>query len=276
MSVAGWGYPWGGAGSGGMPAASCSVLIPKFVYYSQTVTITTNSNDQIQFTEGGGNLTATIAAGTYAWGALAQYVKIALEAAGAGDYTVSYSATTRKFTLTKSAGAFTLDHGGATYDALPTLGFTGDKSGSLSYTSDSSVPSTTTITCTQRARYLNVADEVERDDYEGASGRRESALVSAAERIAFTLEFESTATHQALRDMWRQAGRWGGAIDYYPDSTTSDYITVYWDQKQFPLTEMTRSRNLYRHYEGELVFRVKVPAGGTLTARSFDDRRPSS
>lgn len=270
---AGWGGVWG-LGSAG--SAYASVLIPKFVYYSETVTITLSSNDQIVFTEGGGALTATIAAGTYPWGVLGQQIKIALEAAGAGTYTVTYSHTTHKFTLTKSSGTFTMTYSGTGRDAMPTIGFTSSQSAALTYTSGTAVPGTTTVTCTTRARYLDVPDEVDREDFEAQDGQRQSALVTASERIAFTLEFETTAVHQTLKDMWRQAGRYGIPIDWYPDSTTSDYITVYWDQKRFPMGEMVRSRGVYRYYEGEFVWRVRVPASGTLTARSFDDRRPSS
>jgi len=256
---------------------SASVLIPKFVYRPSVVTITTSSNDQFVFTIGGGNLTATLTAGTYPWGVLTKYIKAALEAADAtGTYTVTYSQSTMKYTLVRSSGTFTLDVGASARDALPTLGFTSDKTGALTYTSDSAVPAETTITCTRRLRYIDLADECERDDYEAASGRRESSLVSRAERITFTLEAESTTVHGYLKEMWRNSGRHGGSIDFYPDSTTSPYITVYWDQKRFPMTEMVRSRNLYRHYEGEFAFRVKIPLAGTLTPTDFDDRRPSS
>jgi len=272
--VAGWGGLWG-AGSGG-GSSYVSVKIPKFVYRPARVTIVSGALDQITFGEGGGALTATVAPGEYTWGALAQMIQVALEAAGAGDYTVTYSLTTRMYTLVKSAGTFTLDYSAGTRDLLPTIGITADKSGALTYTSDSAVPSETTITCTQLSRHHDAPDECDRADFEAGSGRTEHSLIVARERLTFTVEFESTAVHRTLKDMWRLAGRYGAPIDYYPDSTLSDYITVIWDQPRYPLAEMTRDRGLYRRYAGELAFRVRVPAGGTITARAFDDRRPSS
>jgi hypothetical protein len=78
-------------------------------------TVTTGANDKINFTEDGGSeLTATLAAGTYVMGTssatastLCKEVKDKLEAAAgsAGTYTVSYSYTTKKMTIAVSGGA---------------------------------------------------------------------------------------------------------------------------------------------------------------------------
>jgi len=71
------------------------------------------TNNKIDFTEdGGAELTATLSSSTYILGAssatsgtLCAEIKTALEAAGAGTYTVSYSRTTKKMTIEVSTGA---------------------------------------------------------------------------------------------------------------------------------------------------------------------------
>jgi len=67
------------------------------------------TNNKINFKEdGGAELTATLAAAEYATAALlAAQIKTQLEAAGAGTYTVAYSATTNKFSITATAGVTT-------------------------------------------------------------------------------------------------------------------------------------------------------------------------
>ena len=99
-----------------------------------------SGNQYICFDEGGVELVATIAAGTYTGTTLAAAVDTALDAAGA-DYTVSYSTSTRKFTLAKDTGNYTLrwltgTRRGA--DAADLLGFddAANDTGAGTYTSD--------------------------------------------------------------------------------------------------------------------------------------------
>jgi hypothetical protein len=71
------------------------------------------TNNKIDFTEdGGAELTATLSSSTYILGAssatagtLCAEIKTALEAAGAGTYTVAYSRTTKKITISVATGA---------------------------------------------------------------------------------------------------------------------------------------------------------------------------
>jgi len=73
------------------------------------------TNNKIDFTEDGGSeLTASLANSTYILGAssatagtLCAEIKTALEAAGAGTYTVTYSRTTKKITIAISGGVIT-------------------------------------------------------------------------------------------------------------------------------------------------------------------------
>jgi hypothetical protein len=66
-----------------------------------------SSNQYIDFKEDAGSeLNATVANGTYFASTLVTAIKTALEAAGTGTYTVTYSSTTKKFTIAVS-GAIT-------------------------------------------------------------------------------------------------------------------------------------------------------------------------
>lgn len=117
--------------------------------------ITLNTNDRINFNEGGIELTAQVAAGSYASGAtsavagsLCEAIKTALEAVGAGTYTVSRDITTKKFTIVQTAGPGTFqllwNTGSNKAQSIATdIGFadTADDTGSLTYTGDSAVES---------------------------------------------------------------------------------------------------------------------------------------
>lgn len=113
------------------------------------VTITTGSNDALDFDIGGAELNATIAAGTYVRGlsqadsgSLCKAIYDAIVAVeAAGTYTVTYSTNTRKFTITRSAGILNLLWNTGTNTATnigKTIGFSdnADDTGSLSYTGD--------------------------------------------------------------------------------------------------------------------------------------------
>ena len=115
-------------------------------------TITNGSNDSIDFTEdGGGEVTADLTAGTYKAGAssadagtLCALIKTQMEAVnGAATYTVTFSTTTKKFTITKNSGVFVLKWATGTNTATSaktTLGFTNaDTSSAIAATSDSTV-----------------------------------------------------------------------------------------------------------------------------------------
>jgi len=257
-----------------MAVGSASVLIPLWKFYNRLITID-GDNDTITFGEGGGALTATVASGTWTYGELAWKVKVALEAAGAGNYTVSYSQSARTFTLTKSAGTFTLDVGATADDLLPSLGFASDQTGALTYTG-TAVPAQTTVTCTRRVRGVQIEPMSNLDVTRADNGRRESAQYGTVGRISFRLEHESVAVNVALLAMWQGAARFGDVISFYPDSTDStNYIDVFWDAPKWPGREMT-GRGLYRVHEYDFVLEVAIPAAGTYVIDDFADRRPSS
>ena len=112
--------------------------------------VTLATNDKIDFTEdGGAPVAATLTPGTYKMGTsssqagtLCALIKSAMEAVnGASTYTVTYSYTTKKLTITKSAGVFVINWatGANTATAAKTLlGFSNaDTASAIAATSDS-------------------------------------------------------------------------------------------------------------------------------------------
>ena len=78
-----------------------SVEIPNSIYPF------TSSNNVITFNEGGGDLTATITAGSYSASQLATEIKTRMDAAGSDTYTITVNDNTKKMTIA-STGTFTL------------------------------------------------------------------------------------------------------------------------------------------------------------------------
>lgn len=100
--------------------------------------VISSSNKKINFSEGGGELTATLTEGDYTATELAAEIKTALEAAGAATYTVTYSTTTGLWTIASDGATFSLlwSTGTDTATALhSTIGFAvSDYTGALTYT----------------------------------------------------------------------------------------------------------------------------------------------
>ena len=100
-------------------------------------------NNKIDFDEGGAELTATLTAGTYTGATLADEVRTQMEAAG-GEYVVTYSESTGKFTIVRAAGNFTIrwnTGSNKAVDASDLLGFSdaANDTGADTYTSDTAV-----------------------------------------------------------------------------------------------------------------------------------------
>jgi hypothetical protein len=97
----------------------------------------TSTNNAIVFDVGGGNVTATVAQKVYKTPHdLAAAMQAAMSTAAAGTYTVVYSDTTGKYTFTKSAGTLTINFQSGANSIGALIGFTANKTGALSYTSD--------------------------------------------------------------------------------------------------------------------------------------------
>jgi hypothetical protein len=267
-----------------MADSNASVLIPRFKYYTQTVTITDGSNDELGFyeTTAGSVLTATIEAGTWSYGQLAYKVKVALEAAGDSVYTVRYDYSARKFTLTSDGAGggndFEIDYASAGLDdGWPTLGFTADTSGALTYTSDTAAPSQTTFDFSRNLRFVSMSRIANRADTELGNGRVVGTGFGAHNEYRFRAEYETVAVAQGFYDMVSELAEWGGSAEFYPDSATAKYMDVTFPNNTWSIREMT-AEGLYRLYAIELTVRENAASDqtGTLSLRSLIDRRPSS
>lgn len=97
-----------------------------------------SGDNTIVFNEGGGDFTATVAAGEYTAATLCTAIDTALSAAGAGSYTVTYTAAF-KFQIVKSTGTFNIKWTHAnSADMAGILGFStaSDDTGALTYLAD--------------------------------------------------------------------------------------------------------------------------------------------
>lgn len=106
-------------------------------YYGHIIT---TDNNAIDFSEGGGELQATLANGSYTLTEFADEIVRAMDAAGALTYSTSIDRTTRKITISSTATfellVSTGTRAGAT--AYTLAGFTGaDRTGASSYEGDS-------------------------------------------------------------------------------------------------------------------------------------------
>ena len=98
------------------------------------------TNNRLQFDEGGGELTATLTAGTYPFNQVDTLIKTAMEAVGAFNYTVSIDRLNRFITIASPGNTFSLLNGTGSQvglSCLPLFGFNSvDKVGNDTYTSD--------------------------------------------------------------------------------------------------------------------------------------------
>lgn len=123
------------------PAANLAKYFRSRVWRSTGNFVIDSTNSKIDFKEssGGAELTATLTAGSYTPGTLAAEIKRSMEAAGTAIYTVSYSTTTGKWTISTAGAYLSLLRSSGTHtgtSAWSAIGFTtlADSSGALTYT----------------------------------------------------------------------------------------------------------------------------------------------
>lgn len=128
---------------------SADILASAAATSPTAVTYAAGANDAICMTEDGGSeFSVFLTAGTYAMGetsatagTLCKLVKDTIEAGnGASTYTVTYSRSTKKMTITKNTGVFVLkwtDGVNARIAAMSLLGFTADSASAIAAISDS-------------------------------------------------------------------------------------------------------------------------------------------
>lgn len=106
--------------------------------------VVTETNNFLDFNEGGGGLVAQVAVGIYAPAQLATAIAVALNSVGALNKSAAYDQTTKMFSLSRAAGTFNLlTQTGAnrTASIWSTIGFeTGaDRTGAASYLADEAI-----------------------------------------------------------------------------------------------------------------------------------------
>lgn len=113
----------------------------KVLRFYGTFVITAGVNDKLNFNIGAGEVTATLTAGTYTPTTLAAEIVTRMNAAAAGTYTCTFSRSTGKWTITKSAGTLSLLAATGTNVATgvwSSIGFSAtDRTGALTYTGSS-------------------------------------------------------------------------------------------------------------------------------------------
>jgi len=108
-------------------------------FYYDTIEVATGAN-KIVADIGAGDVSITVPTGFYkSPHELAAAILTALQGSLAGTYTVAYSDSTGKFTITKSAGTLGIKWLTGTQSIGATLGFTADDTGALTYTADSAI-----------------------------------------------------------------------------------------------------------------------------------------
>jgi hypothetical protein len=132
-------------------------------YYGHDVDST---NNLIDFNEGSGELTATIAIGNYTLTDFAAAVESAMNTAGTFTYTVTVNRTNRKLTIATSDGNFSLLASTGTSTASGAWSLMGfnptDKTGAMTYTSDSGSGSSYTT-------QFILQDYIASSDWQGSS-----------------------------------------------------------------------------------------------------------
>lgn len=111
-------------------------------YYGFTVT---RDNYNLDFNEGGPELTAQLRVGSYSATEYAQEMEDALNAVGALEYTVTFNRTTRKITIAASGTfallSFTGSHLGSSVWVMAGFSILANKTGAASYLGDSAAGS---------------------------------------------------------------------------------------------------------------------------------------
>lgn len=219
------------------------------------VLVTLNTNDRIDFTENGGaEVSAQLTAGTYPVGAssaeagtLCALIKTKMEAAGTGTYTVTYSGSTDKLTITRSSGVFVIKFATGTNTAANAsgiMGFTGaDTASAIAATSSSTIQTraaaTSSLVCTApsvMADYLSstggvvpIASFYDKYVYIFTEGiTTDAAGTGSATNIALQMmsgykDFGDNNATKTLRNIWTSISFSGGTPQVTLGVLTSDF-----------------------------------------------------
>jgi hypothetical protein len=161
-------------------------------YYGYEITL---DNNKIDFAEGGPQLTAALTVGIYSPTNLALEIKTQLDAIGANTYTVAFSRSTRKFTISTTVNFSLLTNTGTNINISPytLLGFTAtsDKTGASTYTGDNAsgyefIPQ---FILQDYVHPDNSQEKIEASINESASGLVEVVSFGTKKWFEFTMDF---------------------------------------------------------------------------------------
>ena len=162
-------------------------------YYFEKIDST---NQNMNFDEGGGELTAKLTPGTYPISQVATLIKTAMDAVGGFDYVVTLNRSTRTFTITSAGNNFDLlISTGSQVGTSPwtLLGFTqatdltgADNYSSASAAGDAYEPQFKLQDYVDKEMFI---DRVDATNNESASGKIESVAFGSRQFIVLSIKF---------------------------------------------------------------------------------------
>lgn len=214
--------------------------------------VTLNTNDFIDFTENGGSqASAQLTAGTYIMGSssavagsLCALIKTKMEAAGSGTFTVTYNSTTRKLTITRSAGVFVFKFATGTNTAKTAatlMGFTvADTASAITTTSNSTTaaPVNTATAPAVMADYyqsnnniIPMASFYDKYVYSFIEGQFTDASQSSTTNVAKQLvtkffDLGDSNAVKTIRHIWMEASVAGG-FPIFTFTISNDLVTTF-------------------------------------------------
>lgn len=264
---------------------STLIKYPKIVYYPRLVVID-SSNKYIDFTEDGSTeITATLTEDTYTVGELRTEIQKQINAQGDSVYTVTYSPSTRYFTITSSgaggSGVFTLEFATGTNNAnsaASVLGYaSSDLSGALFYTSTSVAPGAVTLTFTEPIRKPRYMKGGRQKVNVSVSGVNEANHLRNDDFFSFlvaNIHIDDMGDWESFFDTCYTSR---GQFDYYPDKDASDSIALIGVSRNIETLEML-DVGLFGFFKFRIETRivkksVNTPAGSSsITFAGLKDR----
>ena len=187
---------------------------------TEEIVITANNNTLYFKYDGGSSTAITISQTTCNGSRLASAIKVLLDAEFSTTFTVSYSTTTNKFTITHASNTIQYINSGSTagYD----IGFTADSSAATSITSDTAVGDPTQLVSTILTETDALIKKYCRRDFESTSY---SEIYNGGKQKIFLKNFPVTALSRI------SCGR--NEVFSVNNTSTESYATVSCDGTNF-------------------------------------------
>lgn len=254
------------------------VPLPKFIFALRIF----GANHFLDFKEAGGGpeRTAIINDDYYLPEDMATALQSSLNSASgaSGNYTVSFSRTTEKYTISTDLGFLTLlwnTGTNAASGAATAFGYSAsaDDIGFTSYISDIVLPNR--YIPTQPIRNLRPEFEQDKNITVSDSGVRVTNFRKIIRMLTVNFKY---IEEQELKNEWipfigNDSAALGHPFDFYPDSqTNANYIRMYLDSERFRPREMVQSEQLPAFYQFDFDMVEKIPKGGTISLEDIFTR----